>query len=375
MMLNQIKSLLLASCLACGIFGCSPKDPNQDASKQPITLTKESAEAASKALWQHTIASLEALRASVDILSNNINQFLDTPNNDTLSTAQKSWIESGQVLRQYFFSEQLCSTLPTHFEKINTLNYRVAGYPIQPGFIDSYQTYEFSGLVNDMSMPLDRASLINQHGVTDSEEVILGLYAIEYLLFGEAGKREVEDFLAVKALSSEQQELGFRSTDEVPHNRRRKLLSLQLELLREDVHLLTKSWEVDSSTGGKWGKLSPTNKGQTIKETSEKAITRLLIEIVELNQPEKTDYSGLVSPTISMMSEKDKAIWLQNSIASVRLAGGFLPTNQQTELNQIIEQLNTTLKTVENQETPDKKNWEEIYALTKSLIELLNSKT
>jgi len=39
--------------------------------------------------------------------------------------------------------------------------------------------------VFDIGFKLNTASLIDQHGLTDSEEVVLGVYAIEFMLMGE----------------------------------------------------------------------------------------------------------------------------------------------------------------------------------------------
>lgn len=87
-------------------------------------------------------------------------------------------------------------------------------YPIAPGFLDSVQGYPASGLVHDISLPIRRDTLLQQHGLTDNSEATLGLHVLEFLLYGDTGERTAEDYRRAQSGSAQ------LKVSELPQNRR-----------------------------------------------------------------------------------------------------------------------------------------------------------
>lgn len=115
-------------------------------------------------------------------------------------------------------------------------------YPIAPGFLDSVQGYPASGLVHDISLPIRRDTLLQQHGLTDNSEATLGLHVLEFLLYGDTGERTAEDYRRAQSGSAQ------LKVSELPQNRRRALLQLATGLTCEAIEQLATHWRPGSVT-------------------------------------------------------------------------------------------------------------------------------
>jgi hypothetical protein len=118
---------------------------------------------------------------------------------------------------------------------------RADSFPILPGYIDGLNEWPDSGIVNDMSLPLTRESLVAQQDATMEGEASIGFQVIHFLLNGEPGHaRDAAALQLVSELSD--QDLGELSDQ--PANRRRVYLQLATDLLVEDLTLLARTESV-----------------------------------------------------------------------------------------------------------------------------------
>ena len=114
-----------------------------------------------------------------------------------------------------------------------------------PGFIDGVTAYPSSGIVNDVSLPLNQQSLRQQHGLTHESDVAIGFDVIAFLLWGEhhydkeSPARQADQFREQKRWQDGRTDLAI---SQHPQNRRRKLLQLTLDMAQRDIQQLQKQW-------------------------------------------------------------------------------------------------------------------------------------
>lgn len=210
-----------------------------------------------------------------------INRLLDTPNIEHLEQAQQTWRETAAALEQFHLFSRLGVVAPQDFQKLVDLQYNLTAWPIQPGYLDSYGEHPYSGIVFDVGMPLTAEALREQHGMTDNSDAALGVYAIEFILFGEQNNRGPLLFQPITALNDQYKEDGYSSVDELPRNRRRELLRLQAQLLVEDVMRLQQEW-----TGNQAGQLrykfellTPTQQADLLRKAALAMATEQLVTV------------------------------------------------------------------------------------------------
>ncbi|WLD58423.1 imelysin family protein [Salinispirillum sp. LH 10-3-1] len=129
--------------------------------------------------------------AALDVVLST-DQLLSTPSAEHLNTAQTRWREAVEA----WGAADLCTQKPllTDGQSSFADRYqRTAAAPVLPGYIDAIPGYSDTGLVHDNTVALSLESLITQHQLSFEEEVALGLYALEVLLFG-VMPREPWDF-------------------------------------------------------------------------------------------------------------------------------------------------------------------------------------
>ena len=359
--------------LIASILGCEEK-PNQvtEATSASIEIPQSQIEAATNNLHVNGKDALRDFNIEVANLEQAVQQLLREPSIESLTAAQSSWQVTLLSLCKFKYPAQLSLAAPKEFELTSKLFYQIAAYPILPGFIDSVGEYQFSGLVNDISLPINRESIIEQHGVTDSQEVILGLYAMEYLLFGELLERGVEDFESFTQISASQTQLGLTSISEIPNNRRRKLLQLQMELLKKDAEQLSVFWSNKEILLRDWKQLESTEQVRVAKQALRTTITQLLIEIVELNKLNKIDYEGRISPATNHASMEQKASWIRDSVGSLQIGFQYLPKETVQESNKLINSImDTTSSLTTSSDDSHKAVWESLHSAIKHLIEII----
>src|SRR5690606_27411526 len=92
--------------------------------------------------------------------------------------------------------------------------------------------------------------LLEQHGFADKSYASIGFHPIEFMLWGEDGKRSWRDFVAQENTSSlptddtQEIEAGDSERPKVQNNnRRRQYLQLTSELLQKHLLRLQERWE------------------------------------------------------------------------------------------------------------------------------------
>jgi len=282
---NQHKShlglerfLLLAGLLsmtilvACGGSDTSKSDvgskntdtQNDQASKPTYNLDK--IDAASSAIWVTALDSIQNSLQAATQFEKTVIELLNNPNNNTLQAARLEWqntYNATQTAQPFLYLHHKDSAV---LNALDNWRFMILAWPIQPGYIDSYQQYTHSGIVNDLTLTLTKASLRKQHRLTDSEEVILGLHGIEYILWGEKGERTAKDFVKANALTSSFKKAKLALSD-LPNNRRRQLIKLQSQLLLNDLQTLKKQWQAGHLLSLAYFQLSPTQRLSTINNS------------------------------------------------------------------------------------------------------------
>jgi putative iron-regulated protein len=114
---------------------------------------------------------------------------------------------------------------------------RINAWPVDAAFLDYVEGDPAAGLVNDPSIPLDRATIVRMDQATGEADVTTGWHAIEFLLWG--------------------QDLGGTAPGARPHtdyhpgegnnDRRRDYLALLCRLLVSDLSTLVAAWAPDTN--------------------------------------------------------------------------------------------------------------------------------
>lgn len=223
------------------LSGCDkPADQptsNDTSTATGVTATDPALKLTTENLWRLGSLQLNKVLTNYQQLQASIDALLQAPNELTLSDAREQWHHTHnnlQLLSPFF---TLGDINPGLFSQIKKSHFLIDAWPIQPGYIDYFDVYKFSGLVNDIAVPMNAETIRQQHGFSDSSDVTLGLHAMAYLLWGETGTRPATDFTANTQLDTAQKQSGMGIID-LPNNRRRTLLQLQSTLLRDDLESL-----------------------------------------------------------------------------------------------------------------------------------------
>ena len=224
--------------------GCDrDPSPTQAPTAEPVVdiPLNPGAAAATETTWQTGAQQIQMCADNNRVLRQAISDFLANPSEEGLQQSRSQWRQAHNhfIATSLFLS--LAENNPGLFGSLAQYQYALDGHPIQPGFIDYFDVYQHSGIVNDIAITLSAESLRQQHGITDVSDVSIGFHAMEYLLWGETGTRPVDDFTAVNQVSAEQQQQGLRVVD-LPNNRRRVYLQLLAEMLFDDCNRLYSAW-------------------------------------------------------------------------------------------------------------------------------------
>ncbi|MEC7548022.1 MAG: imelysin family protein [Pseudomonadota bacterium] len=137
------------------------------------------------------------------------------------------------------------------------LEQKINSWPIEPGYIDYLEGYPTTGIVNDTTLTIDHDNLISQHQFSDRSYVSLGFHALEFLLWGERGHRQVSDFdTNVESSANSQSEPPNPSA--VRHQARRlAYLTTASDILISDLQRLQMRWApaTDNQAAGHYAQL------------------------------------------------------------------------------------------------------------------------
>lgn len=226
-----------------------------------------------------------------------INTFVLQPSEDNLHQAQLQWHANNNANQALNYFYTIARLSPHTFKSLDHLQFRIAAQPIQPGFIDSFGEYIYSGLVHDIGLELTETQLEKQHGLTDPEEAVLGLYAIQFLLFGEHGNRPASDFEIKTSIPKALAAQGVKNLREIASNRRRTLLSLQASILQKDMLAMATSWQKENSRSifAKLNKLNENEKNRICQQALTHYLTQTLTHLATLANQIGTEISAETS--------------------------------------------------------------------------------
>jgi putative iron-regulated protein len=296
-------------CVACDQKHDTTKDstssaesPLLAASALPPKLDVETADDLADSLWLKSQEYLDTTYARANDLQKAISRLLANPDASSLLFAQQQWhstMAAYEKLSPLLYLEHQQTQPNTGLDKDNrgqkdkkdtalvainlgtdtlvggknTINNlldveesrnKIAAWPIQPGYLDSYGSHTHSGIVNDITLLIEPHTIRSQHLITDREEVTLGIYAIEYLLFGDKDYKNKKDtrftrFINVSKLPKALAQAGLL-IDELPNNRRRALIELQSRLLVNDINRLISLYQTNGALTTAFNNLSADEK-------------------------------------------------------------------------------------------------------------------
>lgn len=245
---------LLASlvCLTLASCGDNPDTPAAPGSPETAANLAATAELTLDPVLQEAITEVidsylaqierdfQALDTRVVALHGAVQQLLAEPTENSLGSARQAWsfahsAYQATLLHQHFANQVLPEEVTL---RLSALTYQLDHWPILPGYVDSVSNYPDSGLVHDVNVVIDEATLRQVHGQFDLAEAALGFHVLEFLLWGDApdasNGRGPTDFQPELADEEEMLELGL-SESQLPANRRRALIGLVAEVLLSDI--------------------------------------------------------------------------------------------------------------------------------------------
>jgi putative iron-regulated protein len=219
---------LLAGCEPSNQSTASPTSSSSSLTLSPASDNGYQSNFNSQSWWlQGGIRSEQTLTAAT-ALKESLAALATTPSPQTLEQTRQEWLNTHQRLVQLTPWQLLAKMQPGLFGSLSENWPLLDQWPIQPGYLDSYDVYLHSGIVNDISVPINAAAIRQQNGLTDPQEVTLGLHAMAYLLWGEDSQRTPEAFIPKSPVNI---------SDDSNH-RRMTLLQLQAELLIDELNTL-----------------------------------------------------------------------------------------------------------------------------------------
>lgn len=374
----SLKHILFVASLCLLLFACDQKKEvaheNRDTEYATVVSSGPSLISGgdiAAILSQTTIDALTSSLNTAKKLQSKIDSLLSEPTPGHLKAAHTAWLEGVLAYRHATLQKHIGLVDPENFSRINRLDYQIASYPIQPGFIDAYGPYKYSGLVHDIGFPITRESLENQHGLTDLGDVILGYYAIEFLLFNVDGKRDLGDLVAIETLNDELKKRGFENTNEIPNNRRRELLKHQADILVANLEELIDQWQVTQGAPLAISSLPQAQVEKLMLRALASAITQLLIELSGFTTDDAE--KDILSSRIRNASFDTQKAFINSAIASLSTTSKMLLAKDSAQFDtQALKDAEnlTGKKSPENIEDA-KAYWAEVFAKLKQASDSL----
>jgi putative iron-regulated protein len=242
--------------LAGVLAGCDPSSkpasmPQPEVSVPAVETTGSQLQQQLQQLAHH---SFEQAEQQTDALKDSISLLLDNPDPFTLQAAQEQWQQAYLAYCRTLMFSYLPTQDPAEWTKegINRhrLMHQVESWPIEGGYIDYVEGYPLTGIVNDLSLQLNRENLIAQHRFAAPESASLGFHVVEFLLWGEDGQRPASDYLKGKETGAKDQVDLHVKEDGLPTplsgqnpQRRRQYLKLVTNILSDDVERMARRWQ------------------------------------------------------------------------------------------------------------------------------------
>lgn len=238
---------------------------------------------------------------------------------------RKAWHSSHHSWHRAGLFLALAKRYPNKLAAIISRQDAIHSSPITPGYIDGIEGHPFSGLVNDITVPITAEAIRAQHQLYDLSEISTGLHVLEFLLWG----RQWQDY-DPRVLPTQSQAIASIHKKHLPEQRRRALLGLLSTLLLEDSLALQQRWQ---------------DIGQRLTLANTQQQTLLIDNGLYQLQHFERHNELLNSPYEWQLSVLDN---LQQQLQE-RL-GPPLSAEQQQPLNKHFENLQTSLKAAANEE-------------------------
>ena len=249
------------------LAGCEPNaTPEQQSAATPNAVS--ASPVANLAPEQEAFAAALGLKAYMDFsnaaqsaqqLDAQIAKFLHTPTATTLAQTQEAWRTAYDAYLYTLLYANLSLRDPVEWQKkgidyAQTLT-QLDSWPIAGGYIDHVPGYPFTGIVNDLALPLTPDNLLDQHGFSDPSYASIGFHVLEFMLWGEDGQRQASDFQArdnTRAVVDKNDNeppspdilVENRSTKQVQNQHRRRLyIQLVSDQLQKHLHRLQRRFE------------------------------------------------------------------------------------------------------------------------------------
>jgi putative iron-regulated protein len=359
--------------------GCEAEKTPAPQALQPNTSAKEEVALQAKAIhqvhpaWPVALGFIAAAENDATQLQTAIQELLDRADSQALDKAQKHWRDAAAHVEKFQVFIRLGQVAPNSFPQLAQLQFNLAAWPIHPGYLDAFGANPYSGLVFDVGMALSAKTLREQHGMTHDRDVALGLYAMEFLLFGEENGRGPLVFKPITQLSEELKADGYQTLAELPRNRRRDLLRLQAQLLLEDLANLKRE-----CTGNHVTSVQSTLEALTLKQQTEllqKATLALVAEqLTNLALDPKTE--PMLPPPTSLWQNQQLADRLLAQLEGLHALYQTLTPNEavNTALGTVAVQYQTILKLppLNDKGLPPSVNWEDARQALLGLMKEMN---
>lgn len=220
-----LKSLLVA--VACAAMGCQGTDAKSRATGGDSV--DRAAVVADYALLVHR-SYVNAYEASLQ-LQKAVDAFLAKPDAKSLLLVRSAWLAS----RDPYSLTEAFRYYEGPIDAEGGPEGQLNAWPLNEAYIDYVQGNEKAGIINNLAITIDAATLAGNNATDDEADVTTGYHAIEFLLWGQdlsldsPGQRPASDF-----------EIGDPIRD-----RRRAYLKVATDLLVSDLKSLVDAWAPD----------------------------------------------------------------------------------------------------------------------------------
>ena len=300
--MTRLITLVFLSMLVAGCERPDPPapsvadDPALDADLQRLAAAFEGeAEGPRRKL----LVSARGFRESIEGL-------LHDPDEERLETARNAW---SALYANWNRARVVIGVGAATDPRLQAALERTDPLPIMPGYVDGLSLWPDSGIVHDVTVVLDRDSLLAQQDVTAEGEASLGFQVIRFLLFGEPDALRPLADLAPAEVAADSDLSGT----ELPANRRRTYLDAASALLAEDLAQLA------SHEQAPHGRLLAAVLADTLAEASQRLA--LVDALEDAGDPAAGDFLDPASREIARSNlEAALAPWFRGEHADALLA-------------------------------------------------------
>ncbi|MFL0796201.1 MAG: hypothetical protein K6L73_01770 [Cellvibrionaceae bacterium] len=279
-MFRRFCILTLLISLHLSLSGCdsSPSESESPSPGTPQNATPNIRQATNPTLLtalnelnHKTKQNITRAKQEAEKLQSSIDSLLASPFAENLENTRQQWLNTYLALIPLAVQGEIGFEQPALLSELRRYNTHMDAWPIQPGFIDYFDVYTQSGLVNDTTVIMKADALLEQHGILDPTDVAVGMQAMAYLLFGENGQRPLEDFV-IPARPD-----GMKVSD-THQARRRAYVSILIQLLKDDLRSLHSQYQAEHSLQLRMNNLLPDTRKQLWHKSVLRRINHLLTE-------------------------------------------------------------------------------------------------